>query len=78
MAYRLVYEDKKGPLPHGVHVHHICADTRCVNPDHLQSADQADNNLEMLGRRSYEARISALEARVKELEAQLKAREESQ
>lgn len=42
-------------------VHHACADTSCVNPDHLQLVTQRENAAEMLERSAYLARIEALE-----------------
>ena len=49
--------------PLGVlHAHHKCANTACVNPNHLEPATAADNALEMLARNSYMARIAELEA----------------
>lgn len=71
LAHRLVYEGVYGDLPKGSHVHHKCANRYCVNPDHLQRASAAENTLEMIARRDYEAQIHALEARVKQLEAEL-------
>ena len=70
-AHRLSYHLATGEDISDGHIHHTCANTRCINPEHLQRASQAENTLEMLARRDYEARISALEARVKQLEAEL-------
>lgn len=70
-AHRLSYHLATGDDISDGHIHHTCANTRCINPDHLQRASQAENTLEMLARRDYEARIAALEARVKELETNL-------
>ena len=71
MAHRLSFFLATGAETGKQVVHHKCANSRCINPDHLERASQADNTLEMLARRDYEARIRALEARVEELEAQL-------
>jgi len=35
MAHRWVYEQRVGPIPAGHHLHHLCSNPRCVNPDHL-------------------------------------------
>lgn len=43
-------------------VHHVCARTSCVNPDHLQRVTQRENAAEMLERNYYLGRIAALEA----------------
>jgi len=34
-AYRVVYELFRGPIPSGLHLHHICHHKWCTNPDHL-------------------------------------------
>ncbi|SED51417.1 HNH endonuclease [Rhodococcus pyridinivorans] len=59
--HRMVLEIKEG-LPLGVQsAHHICANTKCVNPDHLQPVTHRDNTAEMLARRTYLDRIEELE-----------------
>ena len=47
--------------------HHICANAKCVNPDHLQPVTHRDNVAEMLARHSYLNRIAELEEAIKEL-----------
>lgn len=42
-------------------VHHECADTRCVNPEHLSPVTHRENVAEMLARKAYVARIRELE-----------------
>ena len=60
--HRAVLEASIG-APLGVrHAHHVCANKRCVNPEHLQPVTHCDNSAEMLARRSYVARIAELEA----------------
>ena len=34
-ASHVAYEIHIGPIPDGMHVHHTCGNTLCVNPDHL-------------------------------------------
>lgn len=43
-------------------VHHKCANTICVNPDHLQPITHRENLAEMLERNYYVARIESLES----------------
>lgn len=62
MTHRLALECKMG-RPLGAHQsHHICANTLCCNPDHLQPVTNAENMGEMRARASFQARIAELEA----------------
>ncbi len=56
-VHRLVMGEPAGPV-----VHHVCANRRCVNPEHLQLVTQRENIAEMLERNYYLARIAELEA----------------
>jgi len=67
-AHRVVFRSMNPDAPKGAPVHHKCGNSYCVKPDHLQLASCAENTLEMLGRRAYEAEISHLKARIAELE----------
>jgi hypothetical protein len=48
--------------------HHMCSNTLCVYPPHLQPATKAANVAEMMGRRSYEARIMECELVIHDLD----------
>lgn len=68
LAHRLMLQAKHDGRPLGVlHGHHVCANNRCINPDHLVPATAAENAAEMLARQSYEARIRELEAVIREV-----------
>ncbi|QSM04975.1 HNH endonuclease [Mycobacteroides abscessus subsp. abscessus] len=41
--------------------HHTCANSRCVNPGHLQPVTHRENLAEMLARKAYVTRIRELE-----------------
>lgn len=47
-VHRAFYEQKYGPLPADLHLHHLCAPyggpRHCVNPDHLQPVTKGENN----------------------------------
>lgn len=63
--YRLVHRlslQAKHQAPLGSQsAHHKCANTRCVNPAHLQPVTNRENVAEMLARQSYLSRIRELE-----------------
>lgn len=44
-AHRLAYELLVGPIPDGLQIDHLCRNTRCVNPDHLEAVTQRENIL---------------------------------
>lgn len=67
-VHRLMLQAKHDGKPLGVlHGHHVCANSMCINPDHLQPATAAENVGEMLARRSFVARIDELETALREL-----------
>lgn len=70
-AHRLAYMLATGENIDGRSIHHICANNKCINPEHLQPASRAENTLEMMSRRDYEAEIAQLKEKVAALEAQL-------
>lgn len=43
-AHRVAYELLVGKIPAGFHIDHLCRNTKCVNPDHLEPVTQAENN----------------------------------
>jgi len=61
-VHRAVLEAKHGGDLGSQHAHHICANSMCVNPDHLQPVTHRENLAEMLARQSYLKRIRELEA----------------
>ena len=43
LAHRLVYELEKGSIPAGLELDHLCRNTLCCNPDHLEPVTHREN-----------------------------------
>lgn len=42
-GHRFVYEVTRGAIPTGMVIDHLCRNTRCVNPDHLEVVTPREN-----------------------------------
>jgi hypothetical protein len=71
-AHRVAYVLENHILKDGDVVHHTCANSLCVRPDHLQVTDQHSNLAEMLERQSYLKAIAKLTTEVKQLQKELR------
>lgn len=68
LAHRFSYEAHNNiTLTTAEPVHHKCANTLCVNPDHLQVITPEENTAEMFERHSYMKRIAELESELQRL-----------
>lgn len=43
MAHRAMYELQRGPIPDGLQLDHLCRNTRCINPAHLEPVTAKEN-----------------------------------
>ncbi|MFM9368081.1 HNH endonuclease signature motif containing protein [Streptomyces sp. Da 82-17] len=48
-AHRVAYEAVKGPIPDGLVIDHLCRNTSCANPDHLEAVTNRVNVLRGVG-----------------------------
>lgn len=60
--HRIALEAKLGKPLGKQAAHHMCANSSCVNPDHLQPISFRENTAEMMQRNYYISRINDLEA----------------
>lgn len=42
-AHLVAWELVRGPVPDGLCIDHLCRNTRCVNPDHMEPVTNAEN-----------------------------------
>jgi hypothetical protein len=43
LAHRRMYEERRGEIPAGLVIDHLCRKKLCVNPDHLEAVPQRIN-----------------------------------
>lgn len=49
VAHRWSYEHHREPIPDGLVLDHLCRNTSCVHPDHLEPVAQGENLLRGVG-----------------------------
>ncbi len=50
VAHKVLWERENGPVPDGLHLHHLCEVTLCVRPDHLMPVTPSENQLLRTGK----------------------------
>lgn len=55
-AHRVMYEDKYGEVPNGTELDHLCRQSLCINPDHLEPVTHKENVLRGLSPPAQKAR----------------------
>lgn len=55
-AHRVVWEMERGPIPDGYEIDHLCRNTSCVNPDHLEPVPPRTNKRRSLSWAGINAR----------------------
>ena len=55
-AHRWSYRELVGPVPDGYELDHLCRNTACVNPAHLEPVTAKENVLRGMGRSAVNAR----------------------
>jgi len=51
LAHRVMYENFVGEIPKGLVIDHLCRNTLCVNPKHLEPVTVSENYLRGIGSR---------------------------
>lgn len=44
LVHRVMFTAENGAIPEGAHIDHLCRNTFCCNPTHLEPVTQAENN----------------------------------
>jgi hypothetical protein len=55
-AHRFAYELLVGPIPDGLEIDHLCRNTRCVNPAHMEPVTHRENGLRGTSKAAENAR----------------------
>jgi len=59
-VHKTVYEFERGPVPKGLEIDHLCRNTRCCNPAHLEAVSHRENVMRGAGPSSVRCKYAAI------------------
>lgn len=62
LVHRLVYEALVGPVPEGLTLDHLCRNTLCSRPDHLEPVTNRENTIRGVGPSAVNSRKASCDA----------------
>jgi hypothetical protein len=66
LAHRVYFEKVNGPIPKGLALDHLCRQTLCVNPDHLEPVTTLENNRRSVATKLTASQVLAIRSRASE------------
>jgi hypothetical protein len=68
IAHRWSYEYYKGPIPKDMLIRHLCHNTSCVNPNHLEIGTHRDNMDDMLNANRQASGIKCARSKLNDIQ----------
>lgn len=62
-----MYELLVGPIPEGLTIDHLCRNTMCVNPDHLEPVTHRENLMRGVGCKLTDEQIAEIRSAPKDV-----------
>jgi hypothetical protein len=70
-AHRYLYEKHKGKIPGELQLDHLCRNTSCVNPGHLEPVTNAENTRRGLNAKLNKEQVTEIKRRITNGEKQI-------